>query len=120
MFGLPYIVCPSEAEAQCASLESLQLVQGTITDDSDVFLFGGTKVYRHVFSASHDLEYYSMQDIHSLLGLNRDKLVMLAYLLGSDYTDGLDGEYSDCVSESSDCLSDRNWMCQCYGNYPAL
>ena len=86
LFGLSYVESLTEAEAQCATLESLQLTQGTITDDNDILLFGGNKVYRHVFSTNHDLEWYSSNDILSLLGL---KLIVLAYLLGSDYTEGL-------------------------------
>ena len=35
-----------EAEAQCAKLEQLGLVDGTITNDSDIFVFGGQHVYR--------------------------------------------------------------------------
>ena len=46
MFGLPYIIAPVEAEAQCAWLDNHGLVDGVVTDDNDVFLFGGQHVYR--------------------------------------------------------------------------
>ena len=46
MFGLPYIIAPMEAEAQCAWLDQANLVDGVVTDDNDVFLFGGQHVYR--------------------------------------------------------------------------
>ena len=48
MFGLPYIVADQEAEAQCAWLDAQGLVDGVATDDNDVFLFGGQRVYRWV------------------------------------------------------------------------
>ncbi len=48
MFGLPYIIAPMEAEAQCAWLDEAKLVDGVVTDDNDVFLFGGQHVYRWV------------------------------------------------------------------------
>lgn len=46
MFGLPYVIAPMEAEAQCAWLDEANLVDGVVTDDNDVFLFGGQHVYR--------------------------------------------------------------------------
>lgn len=49
LFGLPYIIAPMEAEAQCAFLDKISLTEGTITDDSDIWLFGGQKVYKNFF-----------------------------------------------------------------------
>uniref|UniRef100_A0A182SWL0 XPG-I domain-containing protein n=1 Tax=Anopheles maculatus TaxID=74869 RepID=A0A182SWL0_9DIPT len=43
IFGVPYIVAPMEAEAQCAFLNQIEMTDGTITDDSDIWLFGGKK-----------------------------------------------------------------------------
>ncbi|CAO1635439.1 unnamed protein product [Sympodiomycopsis kandeliae] len=89
LFGLPYITAPMEAEAQCAELVSQRLVDGIITDDSDVFLFGGTRIYKNMFNNNKVVECFLLSDIQRELGLDREKLVRLAYLLGSDYTEGL-------------------------------
>lgn len=110
LFGIPYITAPMEAEAQCAELVALGLVEGVITDDSDVFLFGKPptgpfsfseeftpgkvrplKVFKNMFNQSKTVEVYHHTDLTRELGLDRGALVRLAYLLGSDYTEGLPG-----------------------------
>uniref|UniRef100_A0A8C4QYU8 DNA repair protein complementing XP-G cells n=1 Tax=Eptatretus burgeri TaxID=7764 RepID=A0A8C4QYU8_EPTBU len=91
LFGLPYVEAPGEAEAQCAALDLGDKTHGTITDDSDIWLFGGRYVYRHFFSSTHDVQLYQATEIHRMLGLDRRQLVNLAYLLGSDYTNGVPG-----------------------------
>jgi DNA excision repair protein ERCC-5 len=91
LFGIPYITAPMEAEAQCAALVELGLVEGIITDDSDVFLFGGARVYKNMFNQSKTVECFFLADFARELGIDREKLVHLAYLLGSDYVEGLAG-----------------------------
>ncbi|XP_044502242.1 DNA repair protein UVH3 isoform X3 [Mangifera indica] len=91
MFGLPYVIAPMEAEAQCAFMELANLVDGVVTDDSDVFLFGARSVYKNIFDDRKYVETYFMQDIEKELGLTREKLIHMALLLGSDYTEGISG-----------------------------
>ncbi|CUM62825.1 uncharacterized protein PRCAT00000383001 [Priceomyces carsonii] len=90
-FGIPYITAPMEAEAQCAELLRLKLVDGIITDDSDCFLFGGDNVYKNMFNQKQYVEFYTLRDIEAKIGLTQDKLIELAFLLGSDYTEGIKG-----------------------------
>jgi len=91
LFGLPFLISPMEAEAQCAWLNSLGLVDGVVTDDTDVFLFGAKLVFRHIFQENKFAEKYDMRDVERELGLGREGLVDLALLLGSDYTEGCNG-----------------------------
>jgi DNA excision repair protein ERCC-5 len=91
LFGLPYITAPMEAEAQCAELVKLGLVDGIVTDDSDTFLFGGTRVYKNMFNQAKFVECYLTNDLEKEFDLDRRKLIRMAHLLGSDYTDGLPG-----------------------------
>ncbi|TLD03733.1 uncharacterized protein PgNI_11720 [Pyricularia grisea] len=91
LFGIPYITAPMEAEAQCAELVRLGLVDGIVTDDSDTFLFGGTRVYKNMFNGNKFVECYLASDLEKELSLSQENLISLAQLLGSDYTDGLPG-----------------------------
>ncbi|KAI0015860.1 PIN domain-like protein [Xylariomycetidae sp. FL0641] len=90
-FGIPYITAPMEAEAQCAELVRLGLVDGIVTDDSDTFLFGGTRVYKNMFNSNKFVECYLGTDLEKELSLSREQLISIAQLLGSDYTEGLPG-----------------------------
>ncbi|KAL2877678.1 DNA repair protein rad2 [Colletotrichum sp. CLE4] len=91
LFGIPYITAPMEAEAQCAELVRLGLVDGIVTDDSDCFLFGGTRIYKNMFNSNKFVECYLGSDLEKELSLSRDQLIAIAQLLGSDYTEGLPG-----------------------------
>ncbi|XP_063838442.1 DNA excision repair protein ERCC-5 homolog isoform X1 [Ostrinia nubilalis] len=91
IFGIPYIVAPMEAEAQCAFLESIKLTDGTITDDSDIWLFGGKTVYKNFFNQKKLVLQFLSERIEKSYNLTREQLILLALLVGSDYTTGIDG-----------------------------
>lgn len=91
LFGLPYMESPAEAESQCAFLVEKNIADGIITDDSDIFLFGGTHVYRHFFNQQKYCELFKAEDLKQNMKLDRDRLIRFAYLVGSDYTVGLKG-----------------------------
>ncbi|RAK99360.1 ssDNA endodeoxyribonuclease RAD2 [Aspergillus ibericus CBS 121593] len=116
LFGLPYITAPMEAEAQCAELVSLGLVDGIITDDSDIFLFGGTRVYKNMFNQSKFVECYLTTDLEKEYSLFRAKLIRLAHLLGSDYTEGIPGigpvTALEVLTEFANLEEFRDWWTQ--------
>ncbi|KAK5975952.1 XPG I-region [Trichostrongylus colubriformis] len=89
--GFPWIEAPGEAEAQCVELEGLGLVQGVISDDSDVWAFGVKHVYRHLFSKNKNVQHYDSNVVRQSLGLTQADFVGLAVLSGSDYSIGLAG-----------------------------
>lgn len=46
LFGMPYIISRSEAEAECAELTRRGLVDAVMSEDIDTLLFGGTSIIR--------------------------------------------------------------------------
>ena len=116
LFGLPYVTAPMEAEAQCAELVSLGLVDGIVTDDSDIFLFGGTRVYKNMFNQAKFVECYLTSDLEKEYSLDRQKVIQIAHLLGSDYTEGIPSigpvTALEILSEFDSLESFKDWWSQ--------
>lgn len=92
--GVTSIESQGEAEAACAGLNWQGAVDGCITVDGDSFLYGAKTVFRHLSTDTSNFvcQQYSMDLIESRLNLSRDKLMVLAILLGCDYLpDGVPG-----------------------------
>ncbi|XP_016394861.1 flap endonuclease GEN homolog 1 [Sinocyclocheilus rhinocerous] len=85
--GVPWVSAAGEAEAMCAYLDSRGAVDGCITNDGDVFLYGAQTVYRNFNMTTKDpqVDCYQTSRVRAELGLSRDTLVGLAVLLGCDY-----------------------------------
>ena len=83
LFGLPYITSPSEAEAQCAFLDFTQVTDGSITEDSDIWLFGATNVYKNFFNPNQYIEHYSSSFIKSQLGITSSLFIYIYFYLNN-------------------------------------
>lgn len=99
--GLPYVQAPSEGEAQASVMSSDGTVQAVISQDYDCLLFGARRVLRNFtiygrrrissrnIYISVDPEYIDLQENLEALGINREQLVDLGILVGTDFNDGV-------------------------------
>ncbi|KAI4932968.1 hypothetical protein J4E85_003371 [Alternaria conjuncta] len=100
-FGIPYHEAPGEAEAECARLQILGMVDAVWSQDSDCLMFGCTlwlrdhRVAKEKGTTDRSKEntkkngkYASVVRAHDLkerYGLDREGLVLFAMLVGGDY-----------------------------------
>ncbi|KAH7384236.1 hypothetical protein DE146DRAFT_769964 [Phaeosphaeria sp. MPI-PUGE-AT-0046c] len=106
--GIPYHEAPGEAEAECARLQILGLVDAVWSQDSDCLMFGCTTWIRDdrvvKEKGTHDRSKENSQkskktarivqayDLKQRLQIDREGLVLFAMLVGGDYdTKGLPG-----------------------------
>jgi len=94
LMGIPYIVAPTEAEAQCAVLARAGKVYAAASEDMDTLTFNAPVLLRKLTFAEQRKE--PIQEIHLdsvLEGLEMDlnQFIDLCILLGCDYVDPIKG-----------------------------
>ncbi|KAF8137611.1 PIN domain-like protein [Boletus edulis] len=98
--GIQYVVAPYEADAQMAYLERIGIVDGIITEDSDLLVFGCRKVLFKLDSVSSTITSISRDDFGSvtttdagisLLGWTDSQFRAMAILSGCDYLPSIPG-----------------------------
>lgn len=94
LMGIPYIVAPTEAEAQCAVLARAGKVYAAASEDMDTLTFNTPVLLRHLTFSEQRKE--PIQEIHTdkvLEGLQmeREQFIDLCILLGCDYLDPIKG-----------------------------
>ncbi|KAI1376003.1 XPG I-region-domain-containing protein [Hypoxylon crocopeplum] len=94
---VPRHEAPGEAEAECARLQELGIVDAVWSDDSDTFMFGCTTLVQfhkpegHEFKSEDSVLVYTANSLVDRSKLTREGLLMYAILVGCDYSDGLPG-----------------------------
>ena len=90
LMGIPFIIAPTEAEAQCAVLARAGKVYAAASEDMDTLTFEAPILLRHLTFSEQRKE--PIQEIHLdkvMQGLNMDRkqFIDLCILLGCDYVD---------------------------------
>ncbi|CAH7665753.1 PIN domain-like protein [Phakopsora pachyrhizi] len=94
LMGIPWVVAPSEAEAQCAELCRGGLVYGAGSEDMDTLTFGSPVLLRHLtFSEARKLPIHTvnLEKVLTGLELTMDQFIEFCILCGCDYVDPLRG-----------------------------
>jgi len=89
--GIPVIVAPCEAEAECAALCKSGKVYATATEDMDALTFGTKVLLRGFNSKKEPIIEINYDDMLKELGLTHEEFVDLCILCGCDYTETIDG-----------------------------
>lgn len=94
LMGIPYIIAPTEAEAQCAVLARAGKVYAAASEDMDTLTFDSPVLLRHLTFSEQRKE--PILEIHldkvlEGLEMDRTQFIDLCILLGCDYLDPIKG-----------------------------
>ncbi|KAH7369578.1 flap endonuclease-like protein 1 [Rhexocercosporidium sp. MPI-PUGE-AT-0058] len=90
LMGIPYIIAPTEAEAQCAVLARAGKVYAAASEDMDTLCFDSPVLLRHLtFSEQRKepIQEIFLEKVLEGLNMDRKQFVDLCILLGCDYLD---------------------------------
>ncbi|RKF56718.1 Flap endonuclease 1 [Golovinomyces cichoracearum] len=90
LMGIPFIIAPTEAEAQCATLARAGKVYAAASEDMDTLCFNSPVLLRHLtFSEmrKEPIQEIFMDKILIGLDMDREQFIDLCILLGCDYLD---------------------------------
>lgn len=94
LMGIPWVISPSEAEAQCAELVRAGKVFAAGSEDMDTLTFGAPILLKHLtFSEAKNIP---VDEVHlgkalEGLGLTMEEFADLCILLGCDYLEPIKG-----------------------------
>jgi len=85
-YGVQYLVSPAEADTFCAYLMHTNQVWACLSDDMDMFLYGGsTRIMRSLSLHNHTVFYYDKPTILFELNMDEKLFTDIMVLSGTDY-----------------------------------
>jgi len=96
--GIPVVQAKGEGEAEASFLAKNNLAWASASQDYDSLLYGATRLIRNLTLARKrktptgyvdvNIELIEFQDLLNHLGIDKDQLICLAILVGTDYNPG--------------------------------
>lgn len=91
LFGVSYIISPTEAETLLAGLCKENYIDACISEDTDILVNGGHVFLRNFNADNNYVQEYCLEGILATLELSYDEFIDMCILCGSDYTTKIDG-----------------------------
>ena len=91
MFGIKYLEAPSEAESLLALLCKNNVIDGCISEDTDVLVNGGHLFLRNFNADKNLIEEYCLYGILQNLEFTYEQFIDMCILCGCDYTTKING-----------------------------
>jgi 5'-3' exonuclease len=84
-YGMTYIESPGEADMLCAKLVTKNIVYACISEDTDMFVYGCSRVLRYLSLTSSTAILYDFQEIIKTLDMTTYEFRQLCIIYGCDY-----------------------------------
>lgn len=83
--GLQYIQPQGEADEVCVALVNKNIVYACLSNDTDMFALGCKRIMKNFNIISHNVDFYSLEDIVANLKMDIKSFKQLCVLSGTDY-----------------------------------
>ena len=84
-YGMTYIESPGEADMLCAKLVSKNIVYACLSEDTDMFVYGCSRVLRYLSLTASSVILYDFQEIIKTLDMTTYEFRQLCIIYGCDY-----------------------------------
>ena len=84
-YGMTYIESPGEADMLCAKLVAKNIVYACLSEDTDMFVYGCSRVLRYLSLTASTVILYDFQEIIKTLGMTTYEFRQLCIMYGCDY-----------------------------------
>jgi len=90
LLGIPYVIAPGEAEAQCVALNKAKIAHGVVTEDWDAILFGCKRMLKDFSNKNvNNVTEISTKKLLKKLDITHEQIIDLSSILGNDYCSGI-------------------------------